>query len=131
MRQHQNATLKVTADEGGDDKAHEALTEEQLREDLAAAYRITNMLGMDSIIYNHISVRVPGPEKHFLINPFGLSYDEVTASNLVKIDVNGNVIDGDGGASVNFAGFLIHGAIHESNSSRTSSGRVRSGAISQ
>jgi len=113
MSQQRNAKLKLTADEGGEAQSHDSMTEAELREELAAAYRITHMLGMDSLIYNHISARVPGPEKHFLINPFGLSYDEVTASNLVKIDIDGNLIDANSAASVNFAGFLIHGAIHE------------------
>ena len=67
------------------------LTENELRVQLAAAYRIFNYLKWDYLIYGHITVRVPGPKKHFLINPFGLRYDEVTASNLVKIDINGNI----------------------------------------
>src|SRR5262245_27985015 len=113
MTQQRSTRLKLTADEGSEAELHDNITEAELREDLAAAYRITQMLGIDSLIYNHISVRVPGPEKHFLINPFGLSYEEVTASNLVKIDIDGNLIEADSDASVNFAGFLIHGAIHE------------------
>jgi ribulose-5-phosphate 4-epimerase/fuculose-1-phosphate aldolase len=105
--------MKITADDGGEVQLHDDLTEADLREELAAAYRIAYMLGMDYLIYNHISVRVPGPEKHFLINPLGLSYDEITASNLIKIDIDGNVVGGNSDVSVNFAGFLIHGAIHE------------------
>ena len=61
--------------------------ERALRVQLAAAYRIFAMLGWTELIYNHITLRVPGPERHFLINPFGLHYSEVTASNLVKIDL--------------------------------------------
>jgi ribulose-5-phosphate 4-epimerase/fuculose-1-phosphate aldolase len=86
-------------------------TERNLRIRLAAAYRVFAMLGWTELIYNHITVRVPGPEKHFLINPFGLHYSEVTASNLVKIDLQGRVI-GESAWGVNPAGFTIHSAIH-------------------
>lgn len=82
----------------------------QLRVDLAACYRIFDYLGWTELIFNHISLRIPGPEHHFLINPFGLWYKEVTASNLVKIDLEGDVISGD--YPVNRAGFVIHSAIH-------------------
>lgn len=82
-----------------------------LRVELAACYRIFDYLGWVELIYNHITVRVPGPETHFLINPFGLAYCEVTASNLLKIDLQGNVI-GDSEWPVNPAGFVIHSAIH-------------------
>jgi ribulose-5-phosphate 4-epimerase/fuculose-1-phosphate aldolase len=88
-----------------------ATTERQLREELAACYRIFDMLGWTELIYNHITVRVPGPDHHFLINPFGLHYSEVTASNLVKIDLEGRII-GDATWGVNPAGFTIHSAIH-------------------
>lgn len=86
-------------------------TEWQLRQDLAACYRIFDHLGWVEMIYNHITVRIPGPEHHFLINPFGLMYREVTASNLVKIDLEGRII-GASAWPVNPAGFVIHGAIH-------------------
>ncbi|HUN48400.1 MAG TPA: class II aldolase/adducin family protein [Stellaceae bacterium] len=86
-------------------------TEQELRQQLAAAYRIVAYFGWDYLIYGHLSVRVPGPERHFLINPFGLMYDEVTASNLVKIDLDGNLVE-PGPYTVNPAGFVIHGAIH-------------------
>jgi ribulose-5-phosphate 4-epimerase/fuculose-1-phosphate aldolase len=85
--------------------------ENRLRTELAACYRIFAMLGWTELIYNHITVRVPGPETHFLINPFGLHYTEVTASNLVKIDIHGNVVDGSN-SPVNPAGFTVHAAIH-------------------
>ncbi len=89
-----------------------AVTEEKLlRVQLAACYRIFAMLGWTEMIYNHITVRVPGPEKHFLINPFGLHYTEVTASNLVKIDLDGNIV-GEYDWPVNPAGFTVHAAIH-------------------
>ena len=86
------------------------------RRELAACYRIFAMLGWDELIYNHITVRLPdsvtGGEKQFLINPFGLHYSEVTASNLVRIDVRGRVLDGSK-YPVNPAGFVVHAAIHE------------------
>src|SRR5260221_10709608 len=81
------------------------------RVQLAACYRIFALLGWTEYIFNHITLRVPGPEKHFLINPFGLWYDEVTASNLVKIDLEGNIL-GESDYPVNRAGFVIHSAIH-------------------
>ena len=86
--------------------------EHALRVQLAAMYRIFAMLGWTELIYNHITLRVPGSETHFLINPFGLHYSEVTASNLVKIDLKGNKLE-DSPWDVNPAGFLIHSAIHE------------------
>jgi ribulose-5-phosphate 4-epimerase/fuculose-1-phosphate aldolase len=85
--------------------------ERQAREELAAFYRICHMFGWTELIYNHITARVPGPERHFLINQFGLMYNEITASNLVKIDVDGCVVDGSN-ARVNAPGFTIHSAIH-------------------
>ena len=91
--------------------AHVSPEEWELRVELAACYRIFDHLGWVEMIFNHITVRVPGPEHHFLINPFGLMYNEVTASNLLKIDVDGNVI-GESDWPVNPAGFVIHSAIH-------------------
>ena len=82
-----------------------------VRVKLAAAYRLIDYYGWTEQIYGHLTARVPGPDDHFLINPWGLNYEEVTASNLVKIDVDGNVIAG-GENPVNFAGFIIHSAIH-------------------
>jgi ribulose-5-phosphate 4-epimerase/fuculose-1-phosphate aldolase len=81
------------------------------RVQLAACYRIFAYLGWVELIFNHITVRLPGPERHFLINPFGLLYSEVTASNLVRIDFEGKVI-GTSNWPVNPAGFTIHAAIH-------------------
>lgn len=83
----------------------------QARVQLAACYRIFAHLGWAELIYNHISLRVPGPDDHFLINPFGLHYTEVTASNLVKVDVDGHIIGNDDWP-INPAGFTFHGAIH-------------------
>lgn len=82
-----------------------------LRVELAACYRIFAMLGWTELIYNHITVRIPGPRADFLINPFGLHYSEVTASNLVRIDLDGRIV-GHSDWPVNPAGFTIHGAIH-------------------
>lgn len=81
------------------------------RVELAAAYRIFDMLGWTELIYNHISLRLPGPETHFLINPFGLHYSEVTASNLVKIDLAGRIV-GESKWPINPAGFTPHATIH-------------------
>ena len=87
------------------------------RVQLAACYRIFDMLGWAEMIYNHITVRLPDSvsrgAKQFLINPFGLHYREVTASNLLKIDVQGRKLDADNPWPVNPAGFTIHAAIHE------------------
>ncbi|MGY9049218.1 aldolase [Puniceibacterium antarcticum] len=86
-----------------------------LRRDLAAAYRLIALEGMDDSIYTHISARLPdGPngEKRFLLNPYGLRFDEVTASNLVTVDETGAVIDDPYGSGVNAAGFTIHSAVH-------------------
>ena len=78
---------------------------------LAACYRIFDMLGWVEMIFNHITLRLPGAERHFLINPYGLWYREITASNLVKIDIDGKVIT-ESEWPVNRAGFVIHSAIH-------------------
>ena len=93
---------------------HALITDEEraLRVQLAACYRVFHLLGWTELIYNHITVRIPGPERHFLINPFGLHYSEVKASNLVKIDLEGRVI-GDSTWPVNPAGFVLHSAIHQ------------------
>jgi ribulose-5-phosphate 4-epimerase/fuculose-1-phosphate aldolase len=83
----------------------------RLRIKLAACYRIFDHLGWTEMIYNHITARVPGPEPRFLINPFGLHYSEVTASNLVTVDLDGNIA-GKSEWPINRAGFVIHSAIH-------------------
>jgi len=85
----------------------------QLRVELAGCYRIFDHLGWSEVIMNHITVRLPGRGHYFLINPYGLTYDEVTASNLVKIDTEGNIV-GHSEWPVNPAGFIIHSAIHSS-----------------
>ena len=84
----------------------------QTRVDLAACYRLTAMYGMTEMIANHISCRVPGSHDHFLINPYGMLYEEIDASCLIKIDVDGNVLFNASDYGVNAAGFVIHSAIH-------------------
>lgn len=83
----------------------------EMRIELAACYRLVDYFGYSDIVWNHISARVPGNAEHFLINRMGLRYDEVKASNLVKLDVEGSVIDGPD--DVNITGFIIHSAIHK------------------
>ena len=86
-------------------------SEREVRIDLAAAYRLAAQRGWDDTIYTHLSASVPGEPGHYLINPFGARFDEITASSLVKVDVAGRVVDGSG-VSVNPTGFAIHGAVH-------------------
>jgi ribulose-5-phosphate 4-epimerase/fuculose-1-phosphate aldolase len=84
----------------------------RIRVELAALYRLAALHGWDDLIFTHISARVPGPEHHFLINPLGSMFEEITASSLVKINLDGQIIDSASGARVNPAGFVIHSAIH-------------------
>ena len=83
----------------------------QQRVDLAACYRLVAQFGWDDLIFTHISARVPGPEHHFLINPYGMLFEEITASSLVKVDLQGNKVM-DSEYDINPAGFTIHSAIH-------------------
>jgi ribulose-5-phosphate 4-epimerase/fuculose-1-phosphate aldolase len=87
-------------------------TEQELRQQLAACYRIYDYMGWSEMIYNHITVKLPGEQEHFLINPYGLHYKEVKASNLVKVDIQGNIVE-DTPYVANPAGMVIHTAIHE------------------
>jgi ribulose-5-phosphate 4-epimerase/fuculose-1-phosphate aldolase len=87
--------------------------ERQARQQLACAYRLFDQFGWHELIYNHITLRVPGEDGRFLINPFGLMYREVRASNLVKIDLQG-AIAGKSRHPVNRAGFVVHSAVHAS-----------------
>src|SRR5437879_8655023 len=82
-----------------------------IRLDLAAAYRMVAYYGWDDLIFTHLSARIPGPEHHFLLNPYNLMFEEVTASSLVKVDVNGNPVEPTPFIT-NPAGFTIHSAIH-------------------
>ena len=95
-------------------RARVSAQEWALRVDLAACYRLVARYGMTDLIYNHITARVPGPEHHILINAYGMLYEEVTASSLIRVDLAGNIIDKDEhGYSVNAAGYIIHSAVHE------------------
>ncbi|MEN3293534.1 MAG: hypothetical protein V7642_2787 [Burkholderiales bacterium] len=113
MQQHPDTTYstfelphKRRVDSGG-------ITDEEkrIRIDLAAAYRLCALFGWDDLIYTHLSARLPGADHHFLVNPLGLAFEEITASSLVKIDLDGNVM-GDSPYQPNAAGFVIHGGIH-------------------
>ncbi|NDG56162.1 MAG: hypothetical protein EBX56_09470, partial [Betaproteobacteria bacterium] len=84
----------------------------QLRCDLAACYRLVAMFGWDDLVFTHISARVPGADHHFLINPYGMMFDEISASHLVKVDRSGHPVI-PAPYPVNPAGFVIHSAIHE------------------
>lgn len=88
-----------------------AAEEWRIRVELAALYRLVALHGWDDAIYTHISARLPGEDHHFLINPYGMFFEEITASSLVKIDLEGNIIE-PGEYEVNPAGFTIHSAIH-------------------
>jgi len=81
------------------------------RVDTAAAYRLVAIYGWDDLIFTHISSRVPGPEHHFLINPYNMMFEEITASSLVKIDLDGDPVE-ETNAPINKAGFVIHSALH-------------------
>jgi ribulose-5-phosphate 4-epimerase/fuculose-1-phosphate aldolase len=83
----------------------------EVRKDLAAAYRLFALFGWDDIVFTHLSARVPGPDHHFLINPYGWLFDEMTASSLVKVDIHGKKVV-DSPYEINPAGFVIHSAVH-------------------
>jgi ribulose-5-phosphate 4-epimerase/fuculose-1-phosphate aldolase len=93
--------------------AHISDSEWQARVSLAACYRLVAQLGLDDMIYNHISLRVPGRPGEFLLNPYGMLFEEITASSLVRIDLAGRKLE-DTPYEVNAAAFVIHGAVHES-----------------
>lgn len=105
MLQHENELIHESAPQGMD------LAEWQVRVDLAACYRLVAHFGWTDLIYTHISARVPNSEDHYLLNPFGLAFDEVTASNLLKVDLQGNKLE-DSPYPVHRAGFVIHSAVH-------------------
>lgn len=84
----------------------------KIRTELAAAYRLVALFGWDDLVFTHLSARVPGPDHYFLINPYGLLFHEMTASSLVKVDQNGEVVEAGGLRRVNPAGFTIHSAVH-------------------
>ena len=93
-------------------KAHVTADEWAVRTDLAAAYRVVAMYGWDDLVFTHISARVPGPDHHFLINPYGMLFEEITASSLVRVDLDGRKAM-DSPFEINPAGFTIHSAVHE------------------
>jgi len=92
-------------------KSKVSAEEWKARVDLAALYRLAALHGWDDMIFTHISARIPGPDHHFLINPYGMFFDEITASSLVKIDLEGNILQ-ETPYFINPAGFTIHSAIH-------------------
>jgi ribulose-5-phosphate 4-epimerase/fuculose-1-phosphate aldolase len=93
-------------------------TEQKLRVDLAACYRLVAHFGWDDLVFTHVSARVPGADHHFLINPYGLLFDEITASSLVKVDAHGEKVEPNP-HPVNPAGFVIHSAIHAARADST------------
>ena len=93
------------------DKKMISAEEMKVRQDLAAAYRLVDLFGWSDLIGTHLSARIPGSEDHFLINPYGLLFEEITASSLVKVDMYGNII-GETEQEINPAGFIIHSAVH-------------------
>jgi ribulose-5-phosphate 4-epimerase/fuculose-1-phosphate aldolase len=103
--------MSSTTDSTQSVQAQVSATEWQTRVDLAACYRLIALYGWDDLIFTHISAKVPGSED-FLINPYGLMFEEVCASNLVKIDLAGNKLS-DNGFDINPAGYTIHSAVHE------------------
>jgi ribulose-5-phosphate 4-epimerase/fuculose-1-phosphate aldolase len=105
--------MTVSAAKVSNPSVREKVSQEewQTRVELAALYRIVAKYGMTDLGGTHLSARVPGPEHHFLLNPFGLLFEEVTASNLVKVDMDGNIV-GESDYPVNAAGFTIHSAVH-------------------
>lgn len=107
------SVMMNTANAANDDHIRGAVSEEEwaVRVDLAAAYRLVAYYGWDDLIFTHLSARVPGPEHHFLINPYDMMFEEITASSLVKIDVEGQPVVPTA-HPVNPAGFTIHSAIH-------------------
>ncbi|WP_157272219.1 class II aldolase/adducin family protein [Azohydromonas aeria] len=105
------ATTAATPAPGAGSAARAPRTERDVRIDLAAAYRLAALAGWDDTVYTHISAAVPGEPGVYLLNEFGLAFDEVRASDLVKVDVKGRVVDGSG-RRVNPSGFAIHGAVH-------------------
>ena len=94
------------------DTREQKKAEWKVRTELAAAYRLVALYGWEDLVFTHLSARVPGPEHHFLINPYGLLFHEITASSLVKVDQEGQVVEAGGIDRVNPAGFTIHSAIH-------------------
>src|SRR4249920_176671 len=106
------STIKLRAVDAPSVRERVSREEWDMRCDLAAAYQLAALHRWTDLIYTHFSARVPG-SGHLLINPYGLMFNEITASTLVKIDKDGNVVDDPTGLGVNRAGFVIHGCMHE------------------
>jgi ribulose-5-phosphate 4-epimerase/fuculose-1-phosphate aldolase len=102
--------LKSVASTPSDAQSRYSAEEWAIRVDLAAAYRLVALFKWDDLVFTHITARVPGPD-HFLINPYGMMFDEITASSLVKIDMEGRKLE-ESPWPVNPAGFVIHSAVH-------------------
>lgn len=108
--------MSVAEDTGGLSVQAQVSAEEwETRVNLAATYRLVAHYGWDDLIYTHISARVPGGEEHFLLNPYGMTFDEITASSLVKVDLDGNIVM-ETPYKINPAGFTIHSAVHAAGS---------------
>jgi ribulose-5-phosphate 4-epimerase/fuculose-1-phosphate aldolase len=110
--------MNAKSAEAGGVRHQVSAAEWQARVDLAAAYRLVALYGWDDLVFTHISARVPGPEHHFLINPYGMLFEEITASALVKIDLGGNKVM-DSPYEINPAGFTIHSCIHAARADAT------------
>ena len=104
-------TTKINASSATSVKQQVSAQEWQLRVDLAAAYRLVALYGWDDLVFTHLSARVPGSDGHFLINPYGFMFEEITASSLVKVDINGKKVL-ESPYEINPAGFTIHSAVH-------------------
>jgi ribulose-5-phosphate 4-epimerase/fuculose-1-phosphate aldolase len=109
--QTQGRLMSSTIQRQSDIREQVSDQEWQARVDLAAAYRLVALYGWDDLIFTHLSARVPGPDHHFLLNPYGMMFEEVTASSLVKVDLDGNKVT-ESPYPVNPAGFTIHSAVH-------------------
>lgn len=95
-------------------------TEQEVREDLAAAYRLVALFGMTDLVFTHLSARLPGTGHRFLVNPYGLLFEEITASSLVVVDAEGEPVQ-ETSWPVNPAGFVIHSAVHRARRPRCAS----------
>ena len=103
--------MNTAADKAVDVRSQVSAEEWQVRVDLAACYRLVALHGWDDLVFTHITARVPGSDHHFLINPYGMLFDEVTASSLVKVDLEGSKVMASA-YEINPAGFTIHSAVH-------------------
>jgi ribulose-5-phosphate 4-epimerase/fuculose-1-phosphate aldolase len=110
-RKEQRAMNAQVIDTASNMRQKVSAEEWRMRVDLAAAYRLTALYGWDDLVFTHITAKVPGPKHHFLINPYGMMFEEITASSLVKIDAAGKKVQ-DSPYPVNPAGFVIHSCVH-------------------